>query len=281
VARITHHETKLGSILDMELDGFGVLIAIGLGIQYGALPLWYFPLAFSRQLFIFGLWLRQQRGLPVYEMTPSGNRRIVAGYQTAFLSWALWPNFQPPLSTLAATVFALPLLASFGRDWLVVSGALDPATLRYQHGRTLAKDWLEGWLPFGARLLCFVVAVLLLWREVPTFPTWLPHLQEAGWSAPAAWLWLLSVACALAAVSVLLGVLGRVAALPLMLLAWLDVAANGLIWTDNAWLFVAAAIVTHAGSGHLALWRPEERILHKRPGVKEATVPEVDANHHK
>jgi CDP-diacylglycerol--glycerol-3-phosphate 3-phosphatidyltransferase len=269
IARITHHETKLGSILDMELDGFGVLIAILLGIQYGALPLWYLPLALSRQLFIFGIWLRQRRGLPVYEMTPSGNRRIVAGYQTAFLSWALWPNFQPPLSLLAATVFAVPLIASFGRDWLVVSGVFNPASTRYQRGRRLVKDWLEGWLPLLARFVCFGLGGWLLWGELPDFPTWLPTLQQAGWSAPQGWLWLLALVSGVAVIAVLLGVVGRLAALPLLALAWLDVAANGLDWSDNALIFVAAAIVTHAGSGRFALWQPEEAILHTRPGVQQ------------
>lgn len=268
VARITDHETKLGGMLDMELDGFGVLIAILLGIQYGVLPVWYLPLALSRQLFILGIWLRQRRGLPVYEMTPSGNRRIVAGYQTAFLSLALWPSFQPPLSTVAATIFALPLLASFGRDWLVVSGALDPASARYQRGRIMLKEFLEGWLPLLARIISFVLGFTLLWVEVPDFPTWLPHLQAVGWASPMIWLWLLSIICGLALIASLLGVVGRLAALPLMVLAWLDVAANGLDWSDNAWLFIAAAFVTHAGSGRFALWRPEEAILHTRPGVK-------------
>jgi CDP-diacylglycerol--glycerol-3-phosphate 3-phosphatidyltransferase len=268
VARITNHETKLGSILDMELDGFGVLIAIILGIQYGALPLWYLPLALSRQLFIFGIWLRQRRGLPVYEMTPSANRRIIAGYQTGFLSLALWPSFQPPLSTVAAIVFALPLIASFGRDWLVVSGALDPASESYQQGRARAKDILEGWLPLVARIVSFVLATILLLGEFPDFPTWLPYLQSLGWAAPNFWLWLLVIASAISAIAILLGILGRVAALPLMLLGWLDVAANGMAWTAGIWLFVAAAIVTHAGSGHWSLWRPEDPILHTRPGVK-------------
>jgi CDP-diacylglycerol--glycerol-3-phosphate 3-phosphatidyltransferase len=268
VARITHHETKLGSILDMELDGFGVLIAIVLGIQYGALPLWYLPLALSRQLFIFGIWLRQRRGLPVYEMTPSANRRIVAGYQTGFLSLALWPSFQPPLSTVAATVFALPLLASFTRDWMVVSGALDPSTESYQRGRARIKDLLEGWLPLAARITSFAVAALLLWAELPDFPTWQPYLHAVGWDSASFWLWLLVIVSIPSAIAILLGVLGRLVAFPLMALAWLDVAANGLAWTDNVLLFIAAAIVTHAGSGHFALWRPEDPILHTRPGVK-------------
>jgi uncharacterized membrane protein YphA (DoxX/SURF4 family) len=119
-----------------------------------------------------------------------------------------------------------------------------------------------------ARVVAFIVAALLLWAEVPDFPTWLPHLQSVGWDAAEFWLWLLVFVSIPAAIAVLCGLLGRLFALPLIVLAWLDVAANGLSWTDNALLFVAAAIVTHAGSGHFAIWRPEDPLLHTRPGVK-------------
>jgi hypothetical protein len=71
---------------------------------------------------------------------------------------------------------------------------------------------------------------------------------------------------------ILFGILGRLVAFPLMALAWLDVAANGIDWFGNIWLFVAAAIVTHAGSGHFALWQPEEPLLHTRPGVKSGAI---------
>src|SRR5690606_1454163 len=146
------YETKLGSTLDIEFDGLGVFIAILLGIGYRALPIWYLPLAFSRQLFIAGIWLRQRRGLPVYAMTPSSNRRIIAGYQTAFISVALWPIFTGPMARLSAIVFALPLIFSFGREWLVVSGAIDPSSRGYQRFRATIKNLVEGWLPLAARV---------------------------------------------------------------------------------------------------------------------------------
>ncbi len=228
VARITHHETKLGGILDMELDGLGVLIAILLGIQYGALPLWYLPLALSRQLFIFGIWLRTRRGLPVYEMTPSSNRRIIAGYQTGFLSVALWPPFGPPTSTLAAVIFALPLIASFLRDWLVVSGVLDPATLGYQRGRRRIKDFLEGWLPLAARVVGVVVLARILLRELPDFPGWLPTLQAGGWADPLPWLWTLAGVALLVALPFGLGILG--ALLRCRYWWW-----RGSIWPHMGW----------------------------------------------
>jgi CDP-diacylglycerol--glycerol-3-phosphate 3-phosphatidyltransferase len=277
VARITRHETKLGSTLDMEFDGLGVLIAILLCIQYGKIPLWYLPLALSRQLFIAGIWWRTRRGKPVYEMTPSGNRRITAGFQTAFVSVMLWPIFTPPLTTLAAVVFALPLLASFGRDWLVVSGVLDPASPGYQRGLALIKSVIEGWLPLLCRVLGTVMAVLVLLHDELGLDGW-AEATAAAW--PAAPEWLLQAVMLLAWAALpcfLLGILGRVAAVPLIALAMLDITAFGLRWTDNGLLFITAVVVAHAGSGRLAIWRPEEAILNKRPGERPSQENAVAA----
>ena len=271
VARLTRHETKLGGILDMEFDGLGVLIAVLLAIRVGHLPLWYLPLAFSRQLFIFGIWLRRRRGLPVYDMTPSANRRIIAGYQTGFISVTLWPNFTPPLSTLAAVIFGGVLTVSFVRDWLVVSGAIDPTSAAYTRTRAALKTLVEGWLPTASRAAGFVVLVALLVRELPAFPTWLPHLQQSAAASPATVAWLAAGVGVAAALPFLLGVVGRLAALGVATVAWLDVAANGLDW--GALLFVTAIIVAHAGSGRWARWQPEEAILHRRPGEQPATEP--------
>lgn len=266
VARITHHETKLGSILDMEFDGFGILIAIGLAIQYGTLPLWYLPLALARQIFIAGIWWRERRGLPVYAMTPSAARRIIAGFQTGFVSVMLWPVFTPPLTTLAAVIFALPLALSFLRDWGVVSGMLDPTGPRYVAVRSTIKNLIEGRLPLVCRVVGSGLAVAILLRELPGFPHWQPLLAQSGLAAPRALLWLWSMIFLAALLPYLLGIVGRAAALALVGLACLDITAAGLDWSDNAWLLIAAIIVTHAGSGQWAIWQPEEAILNKRPG---------------
>jgi CDP-diacylglycerol--glycerol-3-phosphate 3-phosphatidyltransferase len=269
VARITHHETKLGSILDIEFDGLGVLIAILLGIQYGKLPLWYLPLALSRQLFIAGIWWRKRWGKPVYEMAPSANRRIIAGFQTGFVSVMLWPVFTPPLTTLAAVLFALPLFFSFLRDWLVVSGAIDPGTPNYQRGRAIAKALIEGWLPLVCRLLGTAMALIILAQELPGFPGWRAYFVQAGVTSPDGLLWGLSALFVIALPFFLLGIVGRVAALVLVGMGMLDITATELYWSDNAWLFIASVVVAHAGSGRLALWRPEEAILHRRPGEQK------------
>lgn len=266
VARITQYETKLGGILDMEFDGLGILVAIVLAIQYGALPLWYLPLALARQIFIAGLWWRERRGLPVYAMTPSAARRIIAGFQTGFVSVMLWPVFVPPLTTLAAVVFALPLALSFARDWGVVSGMIDPTGPRYLRRRAALKALIEGWLPLCCRVAGTGVALLILAAELPHFPTWQPHLTQSGVADPRRLLWLWSAVFLLALLPYLLGILGRVAALAMVGLACLDISAAGLDWGGNAWLLIAAIVVAHAGSGRWAAWRPEDPILYKRPG---------------
>jgi CDP-diacylglycerol---glycerol-3-phosphate 3-phosphatidyltransferase len=266
VARATNHETKLGAILDIELDGLGILIVIALGIQYGVLPLWYLPLGLARQLFIAGIWWRERQGLPVYDLTPSGNRRIVAGYQTGFLSVALWPIWTAELVQFASIIFAIPLFASFARDWLVVSGILDPTSPRYLQQRQQAKSLLEGWLPLAARLGGTMLATYLLWRDYFITATWLPYLQQQGLPSPSLWLALFTLLFLVALPPFLLGVLGRVVAIFIIGLAVLDILAQGLSWTTNSWLLLFAIIVAHSGSGYFALWKADERVVHTHYG---------------
>ena len=127
LARLQNHVTALGERLDMSLDGLGVMVATLLVVQYGQVPGWYILVALARYLFVAAIWLRKRLGKPVYELDHSAVRRPFAGAQMGFVAVALWPVFLPPTTHLAATLFALPFLAGFCRDWLVVSGALRPA----------------------------------------------------------------------------------------------------------------------------------------------------------
>ena len=58
-ARLTHHATVLGEILDIEFDALGILMATSLAVHYGQLPWWYLPIGLSRYLFLFGIWWRR------------------------------------------------------------------------------------------------------------------------------------------------------------------------------------------------------------------------------
>ncbi len=269
VARITTGATKLGTILDIEFDGLDLLVAVVLGIQFGRLPVWYLPLAVSRQLFVFGIWWRQRRGLPVYVWPPSDNRRLIAGFQTGFLSVILWPIFGPPATTLAAVLFALPLIFSFGRDWLVVSAVIDAESSRYQQGRLRIKRLVEGWLPFIARLTAAVLAAWLLWQYAPQFDEW-QALLAAALASPQAVVLALAALFLVAALMAALGALGRVAAVALIAMACLDQLAVGFDWPTNGLLLALSIAVAHLGSGYYALWQPEERILRQQWGAPRA-----------
>jgi len=247
VARYTCRETKLGSILDMEFDGLGILIAVGLAIQIEHLPLWYLLLGLGRQLFIFGIWMRQRLGWPVFDLPPSDHRRLIAGFQTGFISIILWPTWTVEVATFAAWLFAVPLIFSFGRDWLVVSATVDASTASYQRLRCRAKRIFEQWLPVVARL---AGAVLVGWM--------IGQGQLAG-----AALWLAAPAASL----LLLGVVGRAAALVLAFIAAFAASYSGLAFANGLLLF-CAVFVLHLGSGRFALWTPEEYYLHAKLGER-------------
>jgi CDP-diacylglycerol---glycerol-3-phosphate 3-phosphatidyltransferase len=67
-ARVSNHVTRLGEALDMKLDGVGVLIAIILAVQYGSLPAWYLLVASARYLYLGGIYIREKKAYPVYEL---------------------------------------------------------------------------------------------------------------------------------------------------------------------------------------------------------------------
>lgn len=247
VARVTHRESRLGAILDMEFDGLGILIASAVAIQYGKIPAWYLLLGLGRPLFVAGIYLRQRLGWRVHPLAPSDLRRIVAGVQTVFVAAVLAPVLPSVLTWFAALVFAVPLLASFVRDWLVVSDTLDAANPAYLRLRARAKHWIEGWQPFVVRL---VAAALLLWLAFVA--PWGVFGDSTIW-----WFVLCVFTCAIA---LALGAASRVAAVSLLLIVCADVALSGMLPHD-ALLVICGAIVLHLGGGRFALWSPEERFV--------------------
>jgi CDP-diacylglycerol--glycerol-3-phosphate 3-phosphatidyltransferase len=267
VARITRTETKLGEILDIEFDGLGILIAIALGIQYGKLPPWYLVLGLARQLFVFGMWILRRMGKPVYDLSPSDHRRMIAGFQTGFITVVLWPLWPSSVTLLAAYVMAIPLVFSFGRDWLVVSGVIDADSPSYQNARRVGKIVIEGWLPLLARLAAVVLALPILWHAAPVLVPGFAGSAAAGIEASTLLFGGLILLGLLAVVSVLLGAAARVGALLLTAIAALDIIAAGLLWDSNALLLVCAMIVVHLGPGRFALWRPEEPLLRAKAGA--------------
>lgn len=247
VARITERETKLGAILDMEFDGLGILIAAGLAIQYGKLPLWYLILGLGRQLFVFGMWVRQRLGKANEDLPPSDHRRLIAGFQTTFISVVLWPTLSNQIALFAGYLFAVPLILSFGRDWWVVSTMIDNQSIAYQTLRRQVKQIVEEWLPLFLRLVIVALTLSIGLNQIAS------GMMLVGW---------VMILLALG-----LGLMVRVAALGLIALVCTAINYNGLNST-NLLLLSAAIIILHLGSGRLALWTPEERILHMKLGEK-------------
>ena len=126
VARWTGRTTLLGESLDMRADTLGFLLAPPLAVHYGALPTAYLALSAARPAFVVAFVIRRSLDLPVYSLDDTSVRRPLAGLQMAFLTGALLPVFDASVAVLAP-VLLFASLAWFLRDWLVVSGRLDPS----------------------------------------------------------------------------------------------------------------------------------------------------------
>ena len=163
----------------------------------------------------------------------------------------LWPVLAGQITLFASYLYAAPLVLSFGRDWLVVSGVIDAAAPSYQARRRAAKQVVEGWLPLAARILGAGLTLLLIWQD--------------GLFAGLNLLWLL------AALLFLFGVVSRVAALLLTIFACVVMTTAGLELA-NALLMTCTVAVLHLGGGRLALWSPEERPLHSKLGAPRSAA---------
>jgi CDP-diacylglycerol---glycerol-3-phosphate 3-phosphatidyltransferase len=266
LARRTNHATRLGGILDISFDGLGVLAAALLIIQYGRVPPWYVLVAFARYAFLAGIKVRRWRGKPVYELPGSVHRRIFAGIQFIFIAVVLYPVFLPPLTWAAATLFALPFLAGFVRDWLVVSGAWHPTSIDPLEGR----NWPA--VRVALRLGLAILAILALEQmlEAGLQPAWpgviLPFLQFA------------------AAVLVLFGIAARInagIALGLLGLGQMIFAPTGVQYLQ----VIGYTTIVYLGAGPWSLWSPEETWLRipfgqprnaKAQAVNYETIPQAN-----
>lgn len=269
VARITNQATRLGETLDGAFDALGLLVAVGLAVWYGQLPAWYLLVGLARYLFVFGLWRRRRQGQPVYDLPPSRNRRMLAGFQMGFVSVVLWPLFSPPETTLAGVIFGSSILASFGRDWLVVSGRLDPAAPAYLAARQKLRHYGAGWLPLLLRGGVTLVSLLYWCPIVFDSATRRSLLLWPGSPWPAFTADALGLLALVATGLLALGVLGRLAALGLLVpTAAITVAAGGMNF-QNGLLVAGVVTIMLLGSGYGSLWQPEEELVRLRAGDRQ------------
>ena len=260
LARAFDHTTRLGQRIDVAYDAFGLLIATTLGVRYGQLPAWYLLTGLAYYLFHLHRGWRMWSGQPVGALPDSRRRGIIGGFQAGFLCGLLWPIFEPPATTLAACMFAVPLTASFGRDWLALVGWIRRHPQRYTRLHRLISIVALEVVPVLARIAMTVLAAallvgtgngsVLLWTDVAV--NTVQPVALAG-----------TVVVLVLAALVALGAAGQVAAFLLLLLASLDTVWTGFTWANGTLLVLSLTILIY-GTGPASVWKPSARLLHRR-----------------
>ena len=259
-ARITGLSTELGGYWDQELDSLGVVIAPLLAVSYGQLPIWVLLVSASRYLFVLGIWWRKFNHKPVFDLPPSTYRRAFAGFQMGFFGFALLPIFSRASTWVSASVFMIPFMLGFLRDWLVVSGVINAAQERYHQMVRIVTSFGMKVLPVGLRIVVVFFGVGYGLMHIAGLPLTL----FPGRVSPVQILGSLEV---LLALLVGLGVGGRVVSLILLLLTglFLDSQELGVFA-----LVVGTSYMTVLGTGAFSIWQPEQEFVRRRYGGAES-----------
>lgn len=264
-ARVRAEVTWLGEELDQLFDGAGLLIATLLAIHYGTLTWWFLPFGAARYLFLAGVWIRERRGLPVYPLPASRSRRPVAGLTMGFMTAMLWPIVKPPASILAGLLFMLPFGASFLRDWLVVSGVIDPHSERYLRLRRWLEITLVGYLPVALRLALTALLGFDIRMTFGDMAGEIAAFRAAGLPEPGVLVPLFAGIKILAIPMLLFGVAGRFVAFALVFPIGLTSVLVG--FTDLRAALLALDLLTlMLGTGRFSLWEPSKDLFSRRAG---------------
>jgi len=256
-ARRNNQVTLLGTKLDIEFDGLNMFIVNLLAIWYGQLDLWFLSISLAYHFFVLGMEWRRRQGKPLYDLTPSFHRRAFAGFLMAFACTALMP-FIPAFSIkLASFIFGGAVGLGFIRDWLVVSGRLDPQSERYLQVQRAIFVGAVYYTPILLRV-CLLGSVLIFCTNVEGLPqpqSWLGLLTSWQLPWPPLWATLVSGLALMGIIGTTLGILGRVAAFFLLFALIFDMNLQGLqFYNGIAWFSTCALILL--GTGSFSLWQP-------------------------
>jgi CDP-diacylglycerol--glycerol-3-phosphate 3-phosphatidyltransferase len=256
LARRSNYVTRLGEMLDMGLDGLGVLIGAILLVQYGKAPLFYLLVGLARYIFIAGIWLRRRKNKPIYDLAPSRTRRPFAGAQMGFIGVALFPFFIPPGTALVAACFALPFLVGFFIDWLMVSGVIrDHARIIHPVPAAIVR-LMTTW---GALILRLAVTATLFWILFRILGS------NSGSGSMTSSIMVMTIFGLSGGILMALGAAGRVAALATLFS--LSVLQNfAPLGTLELLLIIGTTVVFFLGSGTYSIWTPEKTLISKRIG---------------
>lgn len=250
-ARLSNHVTVLGQEYDLDLDALGILIAPLLGVLYGQLPIWYLLVSVARYLFMCGIWWLKRMGRPVDPLTTSPARRFLAGFQMGLCASVLMPVFSPPGTMIVATLFMIPFIVGFLRDWLVVSRSINSQSHRYQSMERYLNNVFIEWMPLPLRaVLLVLVLIYFLNGEIGNNIRSILLIGGGVLFASA-------------------GVIGRLAAL--FVLLGISFETHGQAFSPlQLAIVVVATILMLTGSGKGALWRPDESFLRVKAGSRKA-----------
>ena len=261
-AREMNQVTKLGEILDMSMDGWGMLVAACLAVQYGQVPFWYILVGLARYLYLLGLWIWDRRGIKIHDLPPNNARRPFAGLQMGFAFVMLWPVFTPPGTHIAAVVFSFPFLVSFAWDWLVVSGIVDQwAGKSWVRIKPFAVEWMP--LIFRAG-----VPLLLIWQYSYILAQTNKPIYFQVSNAAAASLITGSVFLIFDIVvplCLLIGAAGRISAITGLIILGFHQIYSPLTPIQISLLWVYG-ILLYLGTGLFSVWKPEDRLIYRRAG---------------
>ncbi len=260
LARKTDFKTRLGESLDLEFDSLGMLVGSGVAVWYRVLPWPFLIIGAASYLFRLGVGVRQGSSKPVRELHASNSRRPIAGLMMGYLSVMLWPIVEPPATTFAGLFFLAPFLASFTRDWLVVSGAVDPHGQRYARWRMRARSILLRWVPLPVRAT-LVLTLLQQWVSGDATLAEGRVIQDAGWPV--------ILLQAVLGAMIGLGIAGRAAAFVLLFPVGLSIAFGGFS-PIRALALGSALTILILGTGKSSLWQPEESLFSQRAGDRRA-----------
>ena len=245
IARNHGCETVLGRQLDIETDAAGLLVASLLAVALDRLPVAYLCVGLAYYPFVFGIWLRKRKKLPLVSLQSRPYARIIAGFQMGLVTLALMPIFKTLFTHLAAFIFMVPFLIGFIRDWLVVSCRLTTNGAQKSSADLWIRSRLLPLLPLVFRLVIILSGAGIV-------------AQGTSLQIHFTWHVVLCLGIILAAI----GCIGRIGALVLILLLGSNNSPYGTTILSMT-LFISGAALLLSGTGRLSIYSPEDAILYR------------------